>query len=169
MGKTSSRDYAIDFQFQGRVSPNLYTLKKKHSNCGPTALILMNGKVVHFEVPAKNLKRAQSFYKDVFGWQLTDVDMPEGAYTLVGTAPTDQNGRVTEPGAINGGMMKQRKPFTGPIITLQVDEIDEALKAVTKHGGKTVTKKTAMGEFGFFGYFRDSEGNLMGLFQQPQR
>jgi hypothetical protein len=26
-----------------------------------------------------------------------------------------------------------------------------------------------MGEWGFFGYFKDSESNLMGLFQTPER
>jgi len=129
----------------------------------------MNGKVVHFEVPAKNPKRAQSFYKDVFGWQMRDVEMESGTYTMVTTAPTDKDGMLTEPGAINGGMMKMAKPFSGPVITLQVEDIDEALKAVVKHGGKTVTKKTPMGEYGFFGYFRDSEGNLLGLFSPPQR
>ncbi|MDV3244541.1 MAG: VOC family protein [Nitrososphaerales archaeon] len=129
----------------------------------------MNGKVVHFEIPAANLKRAQFFYKDIFGWQMNDVEMADGTYTMVGTAPTDQNGRLTEPGAINGGMMKKRKPFTGPIVTVQVDEIDDALKDVAKHGGKTVTKKTAMGQYGFFGYFKDSEGNLMGLYQAPDK
>ena len=129
----------------------------------------MNGKVVHFEVPAKNPKRAQSFYKDVFGWQLTDVDMPDGTYTLATTAPVDKEGNLTEPGAINGAIMKERKPFSGPVITLQVDDIDESLKAVAKHGGKAVTKKTPMGDFGFYGYFRDSEGNLIGLFSPPQK
>jgi len=129
----------------------------------------MTGKVVHFEVPAKNLKRAQSFYRDVFGWQTNEMPMGTGSYTLVTTAPTDENGMLKEPGAINGGMVKMAKPFAGPVITLQVDDIDESLKAVVKKGGKVVTKKTPMGEFGFYGYFKDSEGNLMGLFTPPQR
>jgi predicted enzyme related to lactoylglutathione lyase len=54
------------------------------------------------------------------------------------------------------------------VVTLQVDDITAALSDVEKNGGKTVTKRTPMGEFGFFGYFHDSEGNLMGLFEnQP--
>ena len=129
----------------------------------------MDGKVVHFEIPMKNPKRAQSFYKDVFGWKMTDVPMEGMTYTLAATGPVDQNGRPAEPGAINGGMMKARKPFTVPIITIQVDDIDETLKAVKQKGGRTVTKKTPMGENGFFGYFRDSEGNVMGLFTPPKR
>ena len=126
----------------------------------------MTGKVVHFEVPAKNIKRAKEFYSRVFGWKMKD--MAGGMeYTLVGTVKTDKNQVPTEPGAINGGMMKLQKPFTGPVVTIQVDNIDASLKDIGKHGGKTVTKKTSMGEWGFFGYFKDSEGNLMGLFQFP--
>ena len=129
----------------------------------------MTGKVVHFEVPAKNMKRAKGFYSTVFGWKMNDIKGTGMDYTLVGTVGTDKNQVPTEPGAINGGMMKMQKPFTGPIITLQVDSIDASLRAIEKHGGKTVTKKTPMGEWGFFGYFKDSEGNLMGLFQVPSR
>jgi predicted enzyme related to lactoylglutathione lyase len=125
----------------------------------------MNGKVVHFEVPAKDLKRAKAFYSDVFGWRMTDV--PEMNYTMVGTTAVNKDGRPKEPGAINGGMTKKAHPVESPIITIQVDEIDAALKEVEKRGGKTVVKKTSMGENGFFGYFEDTEGNMMGLFQAP--
>ena len=127
----------------------------------------MTGKVVHFEVPAKNLKRAKDFYTRVFGWQMNDVQGMD--YTLVGTVKTDKNQVPTEPGAINGGMVKLQKPFSGPVITIQVDDINASLKDIGKHGGKTVTKKTSMGEWGSFGYFKDSEGNLMGLFQAPAK
>ena len=127
----------------------------------------MQGKVVHFEVPAKDLKRAKAFYSDVFGWAMTDV--PQMNYVLVGTTASDKNGRPKEPGAINGGMTKKAPPVETPIITIQVDDIDGALKEVEKRGGKTVLKKTSMGENGFFGYFKDTEGNVLGLFQAPGR
>lgn len=127
----------------------------------------MNGRVVHFEVPAKDLKRATAFYSDVFGWKMSVI--PEMDYVLVGTTASDKDGMPTEPGAINGGMMKKAHPVESPVITIQVDEIGAALKDVEKHGGETVVKKTSMGENGFFGYFKDSEGNMMGLFQAPAR
>ena len=130
-------------------------------------LINVNCKVVHFEVPAKDMKRAKAFYSEVFGWKANDVEMPGMEYSLVSTTEVDKEGRPKTPGSINGGMMKMTKPFTGPVITLQVDDITAALKAVEKHGGKTITKKTPMGEWGYFGYFNDSEGNIMGLFQMP--
>jgi len=31
-------------------------------------------KVVHFEIPADNLQRAQNFYGELFGWQINQAD-----------------------------------------------------------------------------------------------
>ncbi|QQG48800.1 MAG: VOC family protein [archaeon] len=129
----------------------------------------MNGRVVHFEVPAKDMKRAKAFYSKVFGWKSNDVEMPGMEYSLVSTKGSDEKGRPTSPGSINGGMMKLEKPFTGPVVTLQVDDIAASLRSIEKNGGKTVTKKTSMGDFGAYGYFKDSEGNLMGLFESPSK
>ena len=43
--------------------------------------------------------------------------------------------------------------------------IDEALRRVEAAGGKTVTEKMPVGEMGFAGYFADTEGNLIGLWE----
>lgn len=125
----------------------------------------MTGKVVHFEVPAKDLKRATEFYSKVFGWKTNDVSSPGMEYVLVSTTDVDETGAPKAPGAINGGLMKLAQPFTGPVVTVQVDDITEALKAVERNGGKTITGRSSLGDMGFYGYFRDSEGNLMGLFE----
>lgn len=70
----------------------------------------MNGEVVHFEVPAKDVKRAKAFYSQVFGWKMNDTTMPNGGtYTSLMTTDTHmQMMRPKNPGAINGGMMKLR-------------------------------------------------------------
>ncbi len=94
------------------------------------------------------------------------MPMPNGeSYTTLTTTEVDERMRPKSPGAINGGMMKLRKPFSGPVVTIQVEDINRALKAVEENGGKTVVKRSGMGDFGAYGYFRDSEGNLMGLFE----
>ncbi len=46
----------------------------------------MNGQVVHFEIPADDVERAQAFYRDAFGWQINP--MPEMQYTMVNTTPS---------------------------------------------------------------------------------
>jgi predicted enzyme related to lactoylglutathione lyase len=122
----------------------------------------MSARVVHFEVPFDDADRARSFYRDVFDWQIQVV--PEMGYNLVATGPVGDQG-PSEPGYIGGGMLQRQDPVTAPVITLEVDDIDAALVAVEKHGGTTAGEKTPVGDMGFAAYFRDSEGNLMGLWQ----
>ena len=124
----------------------------------------MSGRVVHFEVPFDDADRARGFYRDVFGWQIQSV--PEMGYNLVSTGPTSDQGMPSEPGFIGGGMLQRQDPVTRPVITLQVDDIDATIVAIEKHGGAAVGEKTAVGEMGFAAYFTDSEGNLMGLWQE---
>ena len=124
----------------------------------------MAGRVVHFEIPAEDLDRARRFYEEAFGWQTSP--MPDMPYTIVSTVPTDETtGMPTEPGAINGGLMKREGPFDGPMVTIDVDDIDEALATVEKLGGKTVIGRQVIGDMGFTAYFNDPEGNVVGLWQ----
>ena len=62
-------------------------------------------------------------------------------------------------------MLQRQEPVTKPVITLQVDDIDATLKQVGSNGGSAVGEKMAVGDMGFAAYFTDSEGNLMGLWQ----
>lgn len=123
----------------------------------------MNGRVVHFEVPFDDGDRARSFYRDVFGWQVQP--MPEMDYTGVSTGPSGDDGMPSEPGYIGGGMFQRAAPATVPVITLAVDDIDATLAEVAANGGSTVSAKEPVGDMGFAAYFTDSEGNLMGLWQ----
>ncbi len=121
-------------------------------------------KVVHFEIPADDLERAQKFYRSVFGWKMDAI--PEMEYILIGTVPVDENGMPTEPGAINGGMMKRQSPFNSPIITINVENIEDAMKNVKKMGGKIIREKMQVGDMGYASYFKDTEGNIIGLWQR---
>jgi uncharacterized protein len=130
-------------------------------------------KVVHFEIPADNIDRAKNFYGSVFGWELQTMPMGEGEYTSVKTTDVDDQTQLpTEPGAINGGMFQRDEAerqdhvrFTGPVITIDVDGIDDALKQIEADGGSTVTPRTPIPGMGAFAYFRDPEGNIMGLWE----
>lgn len=123
-------------------------------------------KVVHFEIPAEDLERAKDFYGSVFGWQLQTVPMPGGEYTTVTTTPIDEQTQVpVEPGAINGGLMQRDERTPAPVITIDVDAIDDALQQVEARGGVTVTARTAIPGMGAFAYFQDPEGNVLGLWE----
>jgi predicted enzyme related to lactoylglutathione lyase len=124
----------------------------------------MTGRVVHFEVPFSDGARARDFYRQAFGWQLTE--MPEMKYTIVSTGPAAENGMPAEPGYIGGGMFEREPAFPqGPVITIDVESIDDALKTIQSLGGETVGEKSQVGEMGFAAYFKDTEGNIMGLWE----
>jgi predicted enzyme related to lactoylglutathione lyase len=123
----------------------------------------MSGRVVHFEMPADDLDRAQGFYQEAFGWQVNPI--PQLNYSLVSTTPVDDQGQPTEPGAINGGMLRRGSPVTSPVITVEVDDIDRALMKIEELGGKTMVGRQAVADMGFSAYFADSEGNVVGLWE----
>ena len=122
----------------------------------------MSGRVVHFEIPFDDGDRARAFYREAFGWQLQEWS--EGSYTLVTTGPSGETG-PEEPGFINGGMMRREGPGDGPIIVIDVEDIDAALENIEKLGGQTLLGRQAVGEMGWAAYFKDVEGNSMGLWQ----
>ncbi len=123
----------------------------------------MPGKVVHFEIPADDEDRARSFYAAAFGWTMTP--MPEMSYTMVETGPSDPRTGPTEPGFINGGMMRREGEFRAPNLVIDVGDIEAALRDVTAAGGSTVSGRQPVGEMGFAAYVKDTEGNLVGLWE----
>ena len=124
-------------------------------------------KVVHFEIPAEDMKRAEDFYAKVFGWQIQE--MPEMNYTIVRTAETDEKFMIKEPGAINGGMFKRTETLKSPILVINVHNIHEACEHVKMHGGHVIKESQAVGEMGHVAYFKDTEGNVVGLWQDNKR
>jgi len=123
----------------------------------------MSGRVVHFEIPYDDQERAQTFYAQAFGWDLNPL--PQMSYTLVETGPTGDQG-PTEPGYIGGGMMSRSdSPSPGPILVIDVGDIDASLATIQELGGETVIGRTSVGDMGWSAYFRDPEGNLMGLWE----
>lgn len=126
-------------------------------------------KVVHFEIPVDDLGRAKNFYGSVFGWELPTMPMDGGDYTSIQTVDVDQQTRMpTEPGAINGGMVQRSTQTPAPVITVDVDSIDETLKQVEAGGGSIVAPRTAIPGMGAFAYFADCEGNVLGLWESVQ-
>lgn len=120
-------------------------------------------KVVHFEIPADEPERAHAFYKTVFGWAIHAI--PSMGYAMVTTGPTNEHGMPTEPSFINGGMLKRQDPIKHPVIIINVESIDEAAKKIELNGGTMVRGKMPVGGMGYVAYCTDSEGNVLGLWE----
>ncbi len=121
-------------------------------------------KVVHFEIPTDDLARAKEFYGSSFGWQLQTIEDMD--YTIAMTTPVDEKTQMpTEPGGINGGMMKRSADTPSPVLTIGVDSIDDSMRKIAAAGGVVVQPRTEIPDMGAFGYFKDPEGNVLGLWE----
>ncbi len=128
-------------------------------------------KVVHFEIPAEDLDRAKKFYSSIFGWELQDMPMPDGSnYIGIWTIPVDEKTRMPkEPGAINGGMMKRTDKVRTPVVAINVNSIDDRVAKITAMGGKIVVPKVEIGGMGYYAYMTDTEGNVIGLWEDIKK
>jgi uncharacterized protein len=109
--------------------------------------------ICYVEIGATKLLRTAIFYRDVFGWQFTDLNST--AYSSFGTGD-----------GIGGGLYltDKIKPGGGIIIYIAVDDITHTLDQVNLAGGRTIVAKTEIPGTGWYGHFADPEGNHLGLF-----
>ena len=116
-------------------------------------------RVVHFEVYADDIDRASKFYGDVFGWTVTKMELDGGAvYWLIDTGEEPKEG-------INGGMMPRPTPEAINTVVLDVPSVDEYVEKITGGGGTVLVPKFAVPGVGYAAYFKDTEGNPFGIFE----
>lgn len=125
--------------------------------------------VVHFEMPAKDLKRVAEFYKNAFAWDMNQLGAEMGDYLLAGTVDVDENMMAKEPGAINGGFFKyeDKEGYNMPHVVIQVENLQEAMDAVKKAGGIVKGEPMDIPGIGTYVSLHDTEGNNVGIFQPP--
>ena len=104
--------------------------------------------------------------QSVFDWKI-DLCGDEGA--MAHTTPVDKNQNPVEPGGINGGFYKRKSKDEHPSFTVQTESIDRTLKAIETGGGKIVTPKHSIGEWGFMADFSDPEGNVISLWEKSEK
>jgi predicted enzyme related to lactoylglutathione lyase len=109
-------------------------------------------RVVHFEIPADDPKRAIKFYEKVFDWQFEKWDGPV-EYWLIMTGEEDKPG-------IDGGLARREDPTTNVENTIDVKDLDASLAIVKNHGGEVIRPKMAVPGVGWMAYIKDTEGNV---------
>ena len=126
----------------------------------------MKNKVVMFEIPSSDFRKAKTFYETVFDWKV-DLLGDDGAMALTTGADKDYN--PTELGGINGGFYKRKSKDDHPSFGIETDSIDQTLREIEKAGGRVVTPKHSLGPWGFMADFADPEGNEITLWEKPQK
>lgn len=115
-----------------------------------------------FEIPVRDLERAKAFYEYVLG---VGLSLNETGPLKMAWFPMEQG----LPGST--GALVQAEGYepssAGTIVYFTVADLDAALERANTKGGKTLTPKMSVGEYGFVAHFLDSEGNLVAL-HSPQ-
>jgi predicted enzyme related to lactoylglutathione lyase len=122
--------------------------------------------VVHFEMPYEDKKRMAEFYKKAFGWKPQIMGPEMGNYVVVDTSERDPKTHFPKkPGRINGGFLGKTENNQYPSIVIAVDDINEAMKKITKAGGKVLGKPVEIPGNGTYVSFIDTEGNRTSIIQ----
>ncbi len=128
-------------------------------------------RVCHFEVPYSDKQRMETFYSKVFGWQFMPApgDMP---YTFVITTELDEQFMPKKAGGINGGSYPRGEEGQGgsstPVIVIEVDSCQTRIDQVVAAGGTKVLGPNEIPGMGIYAQVKDSEGNVIGLWQTLQ-
>jgi uncharacterized protein len=114
-----------------------------------------NGKICYVEIPAANIDRSVSFYKEAFGWKTRR----RGDGTIAFDDAT---------GEVSGTWVTGRKPMAevGLLIYIMVDSVAVSLGKITAAGG-TITQPIGVDAPEITARFSDPAGNIFGLYQQP--
>ena len=111
-----------------------------------------------FEIPATDLARAKSFYEHVFGITLQEHTLGE---LRMAWFPMNE-GAIGATGSLVQGA--GREPSDGGVlIYFTAPDLEASLARASEQGGEVITGRTDIGEYGFIGIIRDTEGNVIGL------
>jgi len=126
----------------------------------------MDHTVVHFEIPAENVKKLRQFYVDLFGWKIEKSPGPID-YWMIETVPVDEKMKSIKPG-VNGGMYKKVSPANRQVNYISVESIDGYIKKIKSLGGKIIQPKQEVPDVGWIAVALDPEGNQFALLQPIQ-
>lgn len=131
-------------------------------------------RIVHFEIHALQPEKAAAFYREVFGWDITEWTLPgvtlpdENRYWSVTTGPQNESG-------INGGIVFRRtqrpgegQPVNAYVCTIAVASLAESVEKAKKAGGTLAVPKMPIPGIGWHAYCKDPDGSIFGLLQEDK-
>ncbi len=124
----------------------------------------MPAPVVHFEIGCKDLEKTRKFYGELLGWEYAP-----GAPNMAMIANIGGHAEKKTDGI--GGHINclGHPPHQYVTIYAMVDNIEATLDKVNKLGGSTLIPKQEVPGMGWFAWFKDPEGNCLGLWKSMQQ
>lgn len=109
--------------------------------------------VTHIEWATTNLATLRNFLTGLFGWQFTELT---SAYYFAGLEKLSI-GLLHNPKAVLAG--------GSPNVYIQVNTIDDSFEKAVELGGEIAFPKVEVPNFGWYGFVKSPDGNLVGLHQ----
>ena len=121
----------------------------------------MGQPVVHFEILGKDADKTQSYYSELFGW---DVEpLPFDNPTQYGTVAREGNTNA-EGAGIGGGIGGAPNGYDGHVtFYVEVPDVEEALTKAESLGGKRTMGPDQVPGGPVIGLFTEPDGNTVGV------
>lgn len=125
----------------------------------------MKNAVAHFEIYADDPDNLQQFYTSLFDWKVEP--MPGMDYRLIKSVETSDQGMPTQPGGINGGLLKRPAGYDGNawVNYVNVESLEASVTRARSLGAKVTKDKSAVPGMGWFAMLIDPQGNHFALWQ----
>ncbi len=119
----------------------------------------MGQPVIHFEIVGRDAKKLQSYYSDLFGWE---IEAPIGPMNY-GVVQRDDNVNADGIG-IGGGVGGGMAGYDGHVtFYVEVPDIEAALAKAESLGGSRVMGPDKVPDGPVIAQFSDPEGHTVGL------
>lgn len=117
-------------------------------------------KINHFEINADDILRAKNFYEKVFNWQIEKWEGPLEYWVITAGDEAEQG--------INGGLQKRENKGDEIFNYVGVSSVEETLTKIKENGGEILIPKSPIPGIGYFSFFRDTEGNRLGIMEEDE-
>lgn len=118
-----------------------------------------------FEIPTKDLNRAQAFYEKIFDIKMMAMDLAQIKMRIF---------PLEDPMGIGGALVYNDQFYKssssdGPLVYLNANpDVQIILDRIEAAGGKILVPKTQISpEYGYMAMFTDTEGNRVALHSAP--
>lgn len=110
-------------------------------------------RICFVELPSKEIEKSERFFAEAFGWQMT---------------PFGSTYACTMTGDVDLGLQANgEEATTGPLVVIQVEDLEASLAAVLAAGG-SVTKEPFSFPGGHRFHFVDPSGNELAVLEADQ-
>ncbi|BAJ00173.1 VOC family protein [Shewanella violacea] len=129
----------------------------------------IQGQPCWVELASHDALAGKQFYADLFDWEIQDMPIPGGIYTMFGLTP-DQDA-ASEGGDVIGAAYQMPKEMTERgvpttwLVYFAVDSVDETVEKVKAEGGSLSMGPCDIGTAGRMAMFIDPEGARFAVWQ----